>query len=174
MDLLQEYKDLYYKELETKNELNGKMGTSLTLLTIIATGHFFIWDNMVELSIVFHIIPILFLLLEVTAIISSLCSCYYFYKTYYKYDYRFVSIEKLKKSVDRNLSLFSTYTKKQIWKANVDMFCDSFYENAVHNRKLNITKSKNQLNLNICMIISFILLGLTYVMWRFVISQFTF
>lgn len=39
MDLFQEYKELYYKELEFKDSMSNKIGTSITFLTMLCTGH---------------------------------------------------------------------------------------------------------------------------------------
>ena len=39
MDILQEYKELYYKEIEFKDAMNNKIGTSITFLTVLSTGH---------------------------------------------------------------------------------------------------------------------------------------
>ena len=174
MDLLQEYKDLYYKELDFKDTMSGKIGTSITLLTAIATGHIFMWNIMIELDIVLRIIPIIFFSIEMLSIGFAIISCYYFYKTYYKYDYRLISIEKIKQSIDNNMALSKIYTKKEIEQANISMLCDAFYEYAAYNRILNIRKSKYQLNLTTCETISIILLGITYVIWRFIISKYTF
>ena len=100
MDLLQEYKELYYKELELKDSMSGKIGTSVTLITILCTGHMFMWDIMIRLDFVIHPIPMIFLILEIVSVFYTCLSMYNFYKTYFRYKYRLVSIEGIRESID--------------------------------------------------------------------------
>ncbi len=43
MDELEEYKELYYKEIEYTKRLNSKINTCMTFLTIIGSGVILVW-----------------------------------------------------------------------------------------------------------------------------------
>lgn len=174
MDLLQEYKELYYKELELKDSMSGKIGTSVTLITILCTGHMFMWDIMIRLDFVIHPIPMIFLILEIVSVFYTCLSMYNFYKTYFRYKYHLVSIEGIRESIDNNNSLKNYFQPYQIQQANYDMMCNTFYEYAIKNRKENIRKNLHQMNLSSSLVKAITSLILTYTMWMFIISQFTF
>lgn len=46
MDLLEEYKDLYYREIEHAEKLNSKIQTCITFLTIIGGGITLEWAQL--------------------------------------------------------------------------------------------------------------------------------
>lgn len=83
MDLLQEYKELYYRELEFKASLNGKMDTAITFLTILCTGHMFMWNIICDLSLVIRPFPIIFILVEVMSVWYTINALYFFYIAYF-------------------------------------------------------------------------------------------
>ena len=109
MDLLQEYKELYYKELELKENMSNKIGTSITFITFLCSGHMFMWNKMLELSFVISFFPALFLLLEISSVFFTIRSMYSFYLTYFKYDYKLISITDMKTRIDYNMSLSNDY-----------------------------------------------------------------
>lgn len=174
MDLLQEYKELYYKELELKDSMSGKIGSSITLITALCTGHVFLWDIMLELDFIIKFFPLLFLGLEVCSVIATVASMYYFYKTYLNYNYCLVSISDIKEAIDLNNSQTAKYTTSQIQEANRELLIDTFYTYAVENRKENLRKSSNQYKLHYSILIAIVFLILTYITWTFIINQFTF
>ena len=45
MDLLQEYKDLYYKEIEHSEILNGKINTCITFITVLGSAQIILWTQ---------------------------------------------------------------------------------------------------------------------------------
>lgn len=45
MDLFQEYKELYYKEIEHSDRLNNKIGNSIAFVTLIGSGNLLIWGK---------------------------------------------------------------------------------------------------------------------------------
>lgn len=171
IELLNEYKELYYKEIEFKDSMNNKISTSITFLTVLCTGHMFMWDVMIGLHYTFNIISYVFLTLELISVYYTMLSMYNFHKSYFKYEYRLVSAEKIKSSMDENTSLDQYYSKAEINKANYDMMCNTFYNCCVLNRHENIRKSKHQMNLNISIIKAIVTLILTYTMWIFIIKK---
>lgn len=174
MDLLQEYKDLYYREIEFKDSMNTKIGTSITFLTVLCTGHMFIWDIMVDLNYILHIVPILFLSTEALSVIYTVFSLYNFYKTYFKYEYHLVSAEKIEKAIAKNNSLSAHYSSKEIADANYCMMCQTFYDCTVHNRNENLRKNGHHIKLSSSLVKAIITLIITYTIWIFLINPFTF
>ena len=43
MNLLEEYKDLYYKEIEYSERLNNKINTGITFLTVLGSAQIILW-----------------------------------------------------------------------------------------------------------------------------------
>ena len=50
MDELEEYKELYYKEIEYTERLNSKINTCMTFLTIIGSGVILVWSQLGKVS----------------------------------------------------------------------------------------------------------------------------
>lgn len=174
MDLLQEYKDLYYKEIEFKESMSGKIGTSITFLTILSTGHMFMWDIMTNLNFIFHIIPLIFLAIEILSVFYTGLSMYNFYKSYFKYNYNLVSAQHIKEKLDKNNSLSSKFSSQEISKANYEMLCNTYLIYTNMNRNENMRKNKCQIRLNSSIIKAIITLILSYIMWIFIINRIQF
>ncbi|MFT3985740.1 MAG: hypothetical protein QM697_17710 [Lachnospiraceae bacterium] len=174
LDLLHEYKELYYKEIEFKDSMSNKIGTSITFLTILCTGHMYMWNIMVDLQLILHIIPITFLLLEIVSVYFTGLSIYNFYKSYYKYKYYLVSAEKINQSLEDNNSLLGLYKQEEIDIANYNMMCNTFYTYTNLNRKENIRKNTNQTRLGSSLIKALLTLVCTYTMYIFIINKMTF
>ena len=43
MDLLQEYKELYYKEIEYSDRLSNKINVSISFITILGSAQIILW-----------------------------------------------------------------------------------------------------------------------------------
>lgn len=50
MDELEEYKELYYKEIEYTERLNSKINMCMTFLTIIGSGVILVWSQLGKAS----------------------------------------------------------------------------------------------------------------------------
>lgn len=50
MDELENYKELYYKEIEYTEKLNSKINTCITFLTIIGSGLILVWAQLEEVD----------------------------------------------------------------------------------------------------------------------------
>ncbi len=174
LNLLQEYKELYYKEIEFKDSMSNKIGTSITFLTILCTGHMYMWNIMIKLDFIIHIVPILFVIIELVSVYYTGRSIYNFYKSYHKYTYYLISIEDIKKQLDNNNSLCDSYTQSEIDNANYEMMCNTFLKYAIINRDENIRKNKHQNNLTDSLVRALISLISSYIVWFFVISQIKF
>lgn len=174
MDYLQEYKELYYKELEFKDTMSGKIGISISLLTTLCTGHIFMWDIMYKLDIIFHVIPIIFFLFECTSVIYTILAFIFFYKSYYALGYKLISSEQIINEIKNNRSLSKHYSKKEIANANYSMMCDTFCSFTIINRKENLRRNKARATMNSYIVKAFLFLVLTYTTWFLVINNYTF
>lgn len=174
MDLLEEYKELYYKEIESKESMSGKINTSITLLTILCTGHMYMWNIMVKLDFILHIVPLLFLTFELVSVFYTVVSMVNFYKSYFRYSYNLISIEELDKIITKNNSLKAYYSQNEIDAANYEMLKNTFLHDTIVNRKENLRKNKNQVRLSSSIVKALIFLMITYTMWIFIINRITF
>lgn len=171
LNLLAEYKELYYKEIENKNTLNGKIGTSITLITVLCTGQIFIVGIMAQLDLILKTIPIIFFLLELTSAILTIATLYFFLKTYYKYNYDLVSIEEINRIISYNQSLKGTYQNSEIENANYEFLKKYYMDTTIKNRKQNLIKNKFQLKLSTSISLSMVSLFLTYLFWVILIQN---
>lgn len=51
MNLLEEYKDLYYKEIEFNDRFNNKITTCITFLTVLGSALIFLWSKLKDYEI---------------------------------------------------------------------------------------------------------------------------
>ena len=90
MNVLEEYKELYYNSLEHSDRLNNKIGNSITFLTLIGTGNILIWSKYFT-----SIIDTVFLILCFLSTTSFLWSGYLFVKAYSGYKYAYFPSDKV-------------------------------------------------------------------------------
>lgn len=57
LDKIEDYKEIYYKELERAECLKNKISTSLTLLTVIGSALIYIFNNVIKYSVGFEFLP---------------------------------------------------------------------------------------------------------------------
>ncbi|MFA9465336.1 MAG: hypothetical protein ACERKN_13710 [Velocimicrobium sp.] len=171
MDKLNEYKEIYYKELEFKDSMNGKTGNSITFLTILCTGHVYMFNIVVRLDFVFCILPILFTIFEGISVFYTALSILNFYRSYHNYEYKYISIEDTYIRINENEKLKNYYSDIEINSANCNMLSDSFIKNAINNREENMRKSENQMKLSSSIIKAIVSLISTYVFWIFFINR---
>lgn len=93
MDALEEYKELYYKEIEYTERLNSKINTCMTFLTIIGSGVILVWLQLckVSLGIYFWI----YLILCIMSSVSFITSIIFFYKAYSGYEIHYYPIQEM-------------------------------------------------------------------------------
>ena len=89
MDLYREYKDLYYREIENSDRLNGRVSTCLSFLTIIGAGEVFIARELIRLYPFSTALSFVFLGLCVLSIVSFLFCIASFIRAYTGYTYHF-------------------------------------------------------------------------------------
>lgn len=84
MDELENYKELYYKEIEYTERLNSKINTCITFLTIIGSGLILVWSQLEKVGsgIQFWLYLIL---CAISSVLFIVC-IYFFYKAYSGYN----------------------------------------------------------------------------------------
>ena len=141
MDLLQEYKELYYKEIEHSERLNNKSNVSITFLTVLGSAQIFLWTQFKTFEC--SVFSIIYLLLCIVSLILFIISAFKFYFTYSGYEYNYFPIDDMV-----NASL-ETYKIAGDDKADIDlaekhiynMYCERFLNDAIVNRNTNILKN---------------------------------
>lgn len=166
MNLKEEYKELYYKELEICDRLNSKIGTSLTLLTIIGTGHIILWKDIsvVDWSLWSHR---LYCLLIFLALISYVIAITYFIKSYSGYKYEYIPIDGCNHYIEsaKEYAKKNNISETSLNEYIENMFIRKYIQNTIINRKLNLRKTKLQYRLTRYICITFALLFVAYAIW---------
>lgn len=160
MNLLQEYKELYYKELEYSERLSGKINTCITFLTILGSAQVLLWSQFICFSIEFY--TLIYLIFCACSTIVFIICLYKFYKSYSGYKIAYLPIKEMA------IAITTTYQmtdEANIEKANVhvnNMLCESFINQAIHNREVNFVKNKNNKSLSSFICIAFVITILSY------------
>lgn len=163
VDLFAEYKDMHYREIEFSDRLTAKIGTSITLLTIIGSGHVLLISSLFPIEIIFELKYIAFSIVYALAIVTFGKSLVAFYHAYSGFEYHYFPIERMGVAIDTTLAMgmqldIPTEADKHIEK----MFIEQFRQDATHNRAENMRKARNHKALSRWTIISFIWLAVTY------------
>lgn len=129
MDELEEYKELYYKEIEYTERLNSKINMCMTFLTIIGSGVILVWSQLGKASpsIYFWIYLILCIMSSVSFIICII----FFYKAYSGYEIHYYPIKEM---------------------------AERYLNDAIHNREQNRLKNKRHRRLIHLVAITFMIL----------------
>lgn len=145
MDLLQEYKELYYKEIEFNDRLNGKISTCITFLTIIGSALILLWTQFKNYELLWYTGVYL-----VFCIISTIMFCIcigMFFRTYSGYKTQLFPIKSI---ATQNTAVLNSIQTNQKDKANEILelkMAERFINDAIHNRELNIKKNDRHRNL---------------------------
>lgn len=98
MNLLNEYKELYYKELEHNDRLNNKMGIHITFITVIATAEILLWKDVFLLPYISW--WWIYIVLTSISLICFVITLFYFYKLYTGYKYCHINLQETKMYID--------------------------------------------------------------------------
>ena len=145
MDLLQENKELYYKEIEFNDRLNSKISTCITFLTIIGSALILLWTQFKNYELLWYTGVYL-----VFCIISTIMFCIcigMFFKTYSGYKTQLFPIRSI---ATQNTAVLNSVQTNQKDKANEILelkMAERFINDAIHNRELNIKKNDRHRNL---------------------------
>ncbi len=172
MDILGEYKELYYKEIETTDRLNNKIGTHTTFLTVIATAEILLWKDVFTLDKVWWIW--LYIILNSLSLLTFAVCAYYFYKSYTGYKYLYINPQETKKFIDKAISYAgeNNISKEKTDEYISNMFLRTFSKFEIENHRLNIQKNKYQYKFTKWMCISFLILAIAYSFWIVVVNPY--
>lgn len=162
MDLLQEYKELYYKEIEHSERLNNKINTCITFLTIQGSAQILLWTQLKNFEIQWY--SILYLILCLTSLTTFIICLYKFYETYSGYEYSYFPIRDM---ALRTIETYRIVSEAGDPEENADkhiynMYCERFLNDAITNMNCNICKNNRYKNLTNIICISFIITILTF------------
>lgn len=165
VDILQEYKELYYQEIEHSERLNAKIGTSLTLLTVLISGEVILWIDMFPIQTNFFHLS--YLTLCSFSMAPLIFSTKFFLKSYAGYDYQYFPIEKIKSNIEKSITHANTLEDGQnkLDKHISFIFEQKYSEDAIHNRKQNQLKSENQRRLTVWIMASFLIVVPSLALW---------
>lgn len=167
MDLLEEYKDLYYREIEHAEKLNSKIQTCITFLTIIGGGITLEWAQLKNFQHNWY-----FYLYIILCFITSICyfvSLIKFVKAYTGYSVPYYPIKEMGKYINDVLSEYKiTYEYLDKKHKNINaylnyMVAQKYLEDAIIHRKNNQDKNTRHRNLIKWIIITAIAALISYI-----------
>ena len=162
MDELEEYKELYYKEIEYTERLNSKINTCMTFLTIIGSGVILVWSQLCKVSpsIYFWI----YLILCIMSSMSFIICIIFFYKAYSGYEIHYYPIKEMAVASNETFKLVDNgqIKKKQAEKHVRNMMAERYLNDAIHNREQNRLKNKRHRRLIHSVAITFMILLVNY------------
>ena len=164
IDLLQEYKEQYYKEIEHSERLNGKINTMITFLTILGGAQVLLWTQMKDFEAEWYLG--IYICFSFASLILFIISSFEFYKAYSGYEYRYfpiksmalTSIETYKCLPDKNDEQLREMADEHIY----NMYCERFLNDAIANRNSNTEKNNKHKKLIKWICFSLIITMITY------------
>lgn len=160
INLLQEYKELYYKEIEFSERLNNKISTCITFLTIIGSALIFLWTQLKEYDMLWYT-RIYIAFCTFTTILFCICVIA-FLRTYSGYKTQMFPIKDYALQNMRVLNSVKTEQKEDAYILLEQKMAERFINNAIHNRKLNVTKNNRHRLLIKIIMLTFIFIFLTF------------
>lgn len=162
MDLLQEYKELYYKEIEHSERLNNKSNMCITFLTVLGSAQIFLWTQFKTFE--FSLFSIIYLCLCIFSLILFVISAFKFYYTYSGYEYNYFPIDDMVKASIKTYEIAGdnqndiNLAEKHVY----NMYCERFLNDAIVNRETNIIKNNKHKNMTKTLCISLILTAIVF------------
>lgn len=160
MNLLEEYKELYYKEVEFNDRLNNKITTCITFLTVLGSALILLWTQVKDYGLYWYTI-LYFIFCTVNTIMFFVC-IFMFFKTYSGYDRPTFPIKNI---ATQNTRVLNSVAPEQRDKANKlleQKMAERFVNDAINNRELNITKSEKHYRLIRMIMATFIVTFITF------------
>ncbi len=160
MDLLQEYKELYYKEIEFSDRLNNKITTCITLLTILGSALILLWTQIKNYEL-FWYTGVYLVFCVIVTIMFFICIVMFF-RTYSGYK---TQVFPIKSYAIQNTNVLNAVSPDQKENANKLLelkMAERFINDAIHNRELNTIKNNRHRNLIKMIMATFVLTFITF------------
>lgn len=161
MDLLQEYKDLYYKEIEFNDRLNNKITTCITFLTVLGSGLIFLWSQIKNYQTYWYMG--VYLLFCIVATIMFLICIFMFFKAYSGYNRPTFPIKSTAIQNTNVLTIVQSEQKDIAIEMLGEAMAIRFINDAIDNRKLNTTKSNRHKKLIQMIMATFLVMFIIFV-----------
>lgn len=155
MNILEEYKDLYYKELEFADKLNSKITTCITFITILGSAQALLWTQFKHFQLCWYT-GIYYAICCVSTTLFGIC-VYQFVKTYCGYPIDRFPIKSHATQIADVLNRVSSEQREDAHIMLEGLMAKSFIESAVHNRKQNVIKNNRHIKLIKLLILTFII-----------------
>lgn len=105
MNLLQEYKELYYKEIEFSDRLNNKITTCITFLTILGSAQILLWTQMKNFELLWYTgVYLTFCCVSTALFIVCIILFYRSYSGFKTHYFPIRNIAKQNETILRNIS----------------------------------------------------------------------
>lgn len=162
MDLLEQYKELYYKEIEHSERLNNKINVCITFLTILGSAQILLWTQFKKFSFSWY--SLLYLIFCFVSFILFVCCLYHFYHTYSGYSYRYFPIREMALKTQETYYIAGNNEEDKALASQhiYNMYCERFLNDAIANMKCNETKNNKHKKLT------------SFICWSFIITIITF
>lgn len=162
VDLLEDYKELYYKEIEYTERLNSKINTCITFLTIIGSGVILVWSQFGEVYSSEYFWT--YLILCGVSSVSFIFCIIFFYKAYTGYEIHYFPIKDMAIACNETYKLVykGLIEREQAEKHVKNMMSERYLNDAIHNREQNSLKNKRHRRLIHFVAITFIILLTSY------------
>lgn len=158
--MLQEYKELYYKEIEHSERLNNKSNMCITLLTILGSTQVLLWTQFKTFEN--NICSGVYLAMCIVSLISFIVSIYKFYFTYSGYKYSYFPIEDMAHATIKTYEIAGDNDKELANTHIYNMYCERFLNDAIANRDENINKNNKHKKLTQTICISLVITAIVF------------
>lgn len=160
MNLLEEYKELYYKEIEFNDRLNNKITTCITFLTVLGSGLIFLWTKTKNYEMLWYT-GVYLVFCIITTIMFFVC-IFMFFRAYSGYDRPTFPIKKTALQNANVLKSVSPDQKDKALEALEQAMAIRFINDSIKNRNLNVVKSNRHKRLIQMIMATFIATFITF------------
>lgn len=160
MNLLELYKELYYKENENKSRLGAKLVPMITILVALSTAEVWVINNLLKLSFENFILTLITYGLLALSVVGNIAIIFFFYRAHYNYKYKYIKVSDIEE-YNRKLNLTEyreAYSQDELDENLKETIKDMFYEAVVSNQNENNRKIENQNALMVSYLVHFMFL----------------
>lgn len=101
MNLLDLYKEMYYKIIENRTRLGTKMVAMITLLVTLTTAETWVVSNLLKLRFDQEYLIIITCILLIASVLCNGIIIYFFYRAHFRYEYADIDMVDIHKFVER-------------------------------------------------------------------------
>lgn len=166
MNLLEEYKELYYKEIETASRLDNKITTCITFLTILGSAQILLWTQLANYGPVWY--TGIYLALCLLGTVMFFVCIGMFFKAYCGYEMYLFPVKAIAEQHADVLSRVAEGQKEQADRILEMKMAERFINDAIHNRQINAQKNNRHRRLLNTLLLAFAVTFLAYALGVFI------